>query len=626
MRSASFVATFTLAALSLFVFVQDAVCEPVFTTEDAWSQSALPLDRSMNSWNPEEAHITEEEAQDTKMSIAATPKSAKIGPSTASQDSRNKISHSQTVPKTAMKTTKTAKTSLYVSPKMATEVPITTSQDSRSKVSHSQTVANGMPTEEQDKQDKLADEKAHREQSARSMMQWAADEGIDVAYDLRMMPDNQGGISAVAGRTIEPGETILLVPPKLALCANIAFETFGPTSEWASKTDKDKRMDGDMELALSLLVERSRGDESKWRHYISALPREMLPIHRMNLQPIEEVKRMTNGTIVDQVVPSSVVRVRRHMEVLVAALPVLRSRNSSYPGEGFHFTEQDALWAISMIKSRVFSNALHAGQSVHKDYDGTYNCMVPVADMLNHHPDAPSMQTIPHGVSAGGLGFIAKHRIEKGEPVYDSYGNLPLEVFYNNYGFATKENKPTFGLELADIIMAQDPKDPLSHVRQKAYLAKGCVDIMGSTKRRSYAEHVAELLLPCARIVEVTHASMVKAIERDPDIMKDSKDKGVDEIILQVAAKATSASFELRANLRLFKLHQGYLDQDAKWRAENPPATDIPDLAPLRAMRDMEMEFHREQVALYKASMGMLVPIMNADKAREQKKLDGQLK
>ena len=24
--------------------------------------------------------------------------------------------------------------------------------------------------------------------------------------------------------------------------------------------------------------------------------------------------------------------------------------------------------------------------SVHKDYDGTYNCMVPVADMLNHHP------------------------------------------------------------------------------------------------------------------------------------------------------------------------------------------------------------------------------------------------
>ena len=62
-------------------------------------------------------------------------------------------------------------------------------------------------------------------------------------------------------------------------------------------------MDGDMELALSLLVERSRGDESKWRHYISALPREMLPIHRMNLQPIEEVKRMTNGTIVDQVHP-----------------------------------------------------------------------------------------------------------------------------------------------------------------------------------------------------------------------------------------------------------------------------------------------------------------------------------
>ena len=33
-----------------------------------------------------------------------------------------------------------------------------------------------------------------------------------------------------------------------------------------------------------------------------------------------------------------------------------------------------------------------------------------------------------------------------------------------------------------------------------------------------------------------------------------------------------------------------------------------------------------EQVALYKLSMGKLVPIMNADKAQKQKKLDGQLK
>jgi len=166
MRSALFVSTCTLVALPLFLFVQDAVCEPVFTTEDAWSQSALPLDRSINNWYTEEAHITEEEAQDIKTCIATSSNSAQIGPVTASQDSRNKVSHSQTVPKTARKTTKTAKTSLYVSPKMATKVPVTTSQDSRSKVSDSQTVANDMPTEEQDKQDKLADEKVDKQEAA----------------------------------------------------------------------------------------------------------------------------------------------------------------------------------------------------------------------------------------------------------------------------------------------------------------------------------------------------------------------------------------------------------------------------------------------------------------------------
>ena len=41
MRSALFVTICTLVALSLFVFVQDAVCEPVYATEDARSQSVI---------------------------------------------------------------------------------------------------------------------------------------------------------------------------------------------------------------------------------------------------------------------------------------------------------------------------------------------------------------------------------------------------------------------------------------------------------------------------------------------------------------------------------------------------------------------------------------------------------
>ena len=150
-----------------------------------------------------------------------------------------------------------------------------------------------MPTEEQDKQDKLPDEKVpviyvwgwicakpaslytiieycrkywtlacvimsimtmpleeQREEGAKNVMQWAAAGGAEIAIDLVMKPANEGGISAVAQRTIEAGEVlrpmsshdflstpcwcwqiILKLNPENSICGLLTFETFGPMSK-----------------------------------------------------------------------------------------------------------------------------------------------------------------------------------------------------------------------------------------------------------------------------------------------------------------------------------------------------------------------------------------------------------
>lgn len=42
------------------------------------------------------------------------------------------------------------------------------------------------------------------------------------------------------------------------------------------------------------------------------------------------------------------------MHSLMAARPLLLQQNASYAGAEFNFTQEEALWAASMVRSRTF--------------------------------------------------------------------------------------------------------------------------------------------------------------------------------------------------------------------------------------------------------------------------------
>jgi len=334
-----------------------------------------------------------------------------------------------------------------------------------------------------------------------------------------------------------------------------------------------------------------------------------------------------NGTITHQVILNTAKVAEEHVQIMLSSIPVLSSTNKSYTGEGFTFTEQEALWALSMVKSRTFSDVLKSWESVPEEYNGgrgmTYNCLVPLGDMFNHKlgGNAGSIQRIrAEGDAKISVGFIAQERIEKGDPVYASYGSLQLEAFYNNYGFVAPESTPAFGLELVDIIQEQDSKDPLLQSRQKAYLDNGCVNIPASLKKRSYDQHLEELLLPCTRIVELTKDSLIQVMALDKTI---KIEKHLDEMIIKAVAKPTSAKLELRSYLRLLKLHVGYIQQDELWKAMNPQFdqtanSQTPEDTALLQIRAAEMAFHHKQAAAHKAKLQKWAVVMQLEEKKAQ--------
>ena len=84
----------------------------------------------------------------------------------------------------------------------------------------------------------------------------------------------------------------------LTIYLDVALQSY---CRWAADTsnDRQEQFDGDMQLALGLLLERFRGRNSKWHHFVRSLPKEILPIHKNYLRP-SEVDRFLNGTITHQ--------------------------------------------------------------------------------------------------------------------------------------------------------------------------------------------------------------------------------------------------------------------------------------------------------------------------------------
>lgn len=237
----------------------------------------------------------------------------------------------------------------------------------------------------------------------------------------------EGGERGIFARAdIAPGEEVLRVPrPYLLTLERARASDIGRLIEvHAPETSEDSYM------AAFLLRERERKD-SFWKPYLDLLPTAFphLPL----LFDERELSHLKGSFM-----PREIARWR---ELLLGKYAALCER---VPGFS-RFTPDAFLWAQFTLISRSFGLTLD-GQFV--------RCLVPLGDMLNHHPSPE----VTWEASEDGSAFVlvALKAVPAGEELHISYGLKPNYRLLLNYGFVPEHN-PDDELVLYLGIPEEDP-------------------------------------------------------------------------------------------------------------------------------------------------------------------------
>lgn len=115
-------------------------------------------------------------------------------------------------------------------------------------------------------------------------------------------------------------------------------------------------------LAIFLLEEAAKGEQSQWHHYISILPRDhrTFPINYTN----EELTELIGSSLLMQI-HEKVFDLKKDYDRVLAACPQKFSK----------YRFRDFCWARTMVASRMFGVMIDGVKT---------NILAPFADMLNH--------------------------------------------------------------------------------------------------------------------------------------------------------------------------------------------------------------------------------------------------
>jgi len=175
-------------------------------------------------------------------------------------------------------------------------------------------------------------------------------------------------------------------------------------------------------LALKLLYERYRGDESPFAPYISSLPVGFpgVPIFwsKAELDALEYPP-----------VSSQVVKRCRWLVEFSGMEDVQRLGRELFGADAANILSPNTLgWALSAVTSRAFRSGGEGGTAA----------LLPLIDMCNHD-FGPSAAVSGTGDSRA-LNLKALRDIAPGEDVTLSYGNLSNDFLLLDYGFVVKDN------------------------------------------------------------------------------------------------------------------------------------------------------------------------------------------
>mmetsp|Transcript_20061 Transcript_20061/g.46319 ORF Transcript_20061/g.46319 Transcript_20061/m.46319 type:complete len:480 (-) Transcript_20061:337-1776(-) len=283
-----------------------------------------------------------------------------------------------------------------------------------------------------------------------ALIDWLQDNGVHLsttagwgraAHPLRVESDTvddfePSGRGILARKSITQGEPIITINTKLVMTKQVAQQVLG-------EEVVDDGMGEYIALALLLVYERARGDDSFWAPYINILP------------TAEEVGQSFtwNDDELALLQGSEVVSTTRSFQAkLQAEYATVQQRTALASAAGRELAEaltwEAFLWAMSMLFSRGID--LKKQQAL---------ALVPYADLLNHSPYSTSYfmeNGIPFS-SEKEVVLYADRNYARNDQVLISYGQKSNAELLLLYGFVVDRN--LFDqVELAVSISDEDPR------------------------------------------------------------------------------------------------------------------------------------------------------------------------
>lgn len=341
-----------------------------------------------------------------------------------------------------------------------------------------------------------------------SLLEWFKSEGGFISEKLTVQSlDNGEGIALVGKEPIEKSEVLMLIPYSCCMTIETAVANSG-LSEIVEQNSW--LMDAPDELlALHLMIERGKGERSRWAKFIETLPSDVdTPIHWTEAQLVllgQSMCRKISSMLAD--------RLEKDYEELYVPL------KAAWPSLLERITFDDYRWALSSIWSRAFSRETPEGS--------VQRCMVPVLNAANHCPTAaPSLAEIVC-YDAERQSFVLTAFNEhpgEGKEFYILYGHYCNAKLLHTYGFTLAHNP----VNATDLWVQIPPTDPraqekramLDHYPPTA--GPQTYDFTGTLRSEEGGEvAVSSALLATARVVLATEDELRKGqtIRAFPGVM-----------------------------------------------------------------------------------------------------------
>lgn len=340
---------------------------------------------------------------------------------------------------------------------------------------------------------------------------WITEEGA-LLHGVAVSESESAGRRLVATRTIEPGTTLVRIPPTALLTGASARARAGVCDVMRDVESAGlvKRLPDVMAdsaaIVLFLLAEFSAGDESPWLPWFRSLPKHFETPLTLDLDVVEH---RLKGTVLFPLACALREELREMYDEWLIPFAIGKCpeifRESVCTFERF-------LYAHSIVDSRAFK------------FDDVM--LVPYADMANHRPTStPGVTARTRGwafeETPDKLGFemyaSGVDALQPGDEICISYGILPNWQLLLHYGFAL-ENNPADSV-LVSLEIPEDD-DAQLNLKKLIFLNIDNTSNLQEDHNLTIAKPLPESLLSSARLLLLDESEAANITVQNADFSK----------------------------------------------------------------------------------------------------------